>query len=46
MSKTNWIFGHKCLDLSSDDWKMVLLRLLLIRFGLSMVFGEKNYHPD
>jgi hypothetical protein len=41
----SFIFGFDALDFDLDPY-MTFLRVFLIRFGLSMTFGEHSYHPD
>lgn len=41
----SWIPCAAYLDLESSP-KSALLIIFAIRFGFSMAFGEKNYHPD
>jgi hypothetical protein len=41
----SYIFGYDTLDFDDEPY-ITFLRVFLIRFGLSMAFGEHSYHPD
>ena len=41
----SWIFGFDALDFELYP-KSTLFGVLVIRFGLGMLYGEKDFHPD
>jgi hypothetical protein len=40
-----FILGHDVIDFETRPY-LAFLSVFLIRFGMSMAFGEFTYHPD